>query len=83
MSGVPEGAFRFIQFDFWTTSLAYFVWGLGVKYAKSGVKELDDVVSDVLVRPLTLGFMGAGLSSLWDRDEAVFGPEEVKQKKNN
>lgn len=75
--GIPEGAFRFIQFDFMTTSAAYFVWGLAVKYSMVSGRSIGGLISDLVLRPTSLGYMAAGLTSVWDRDEAVFGGEEA------
>ncbi|KAK5105914.1 hypothetical protein LTS08_000028 [Lithohypha guttulata] len=72
ISGISQGAFWFIQFDCWTTSIAYFIWGLALRYAGKESRGYGGSLMDVVVRPLGLGFMGAGLSFVWERDEMVF-----------
>lgn len=81
ISGIPHGAFWFIQFDCWTTSIAYFIWGLALRYAGKESWGYGGSLMDVVVRPLGLGFMGAGLSFVWERDEMVFAGGDEGEKR--
>ncbi|KAK5946107.1 hypothetical protein PMZ80_000247 [Knufia obscura] len=76
VSGLAEGAFWFLQFDLLISGVAYWVWGLTVKYSDARTRRqsgLGDILGDLLVRPSLVGHMACALTYVWERDGAVFG----------
>lgn len=73
-ASMAQGTLCFLQWDYWMSALTYLFFSLRARFnAKIDSQgfSLKDV-TDLIVRTITLGPMGASLSYMWERDEIVF-----------
>jgi len=81
---VGQGSLWFLQWDYLISGVAYWIWGLTIKYSGEKVGKsygTNDILSDLFFRPNVIGHMACALTSVWERDEVVFGEAEDTEKK--
>lgn len=84
-SGVADAALWVLQWDFLISGVAYWVWGLSVKYSDAKTSKrcgLGDVFSDLFIRPNLMGHMACALVLVWERDEVAFKKANDATKEN-
>lgn len=73
-ASMAQGTLCFLQWDYWMSALTYLFFSLrarfNAKIDSQGFRLRN--MTDLIVRTITLGPMGASLSYIWERDEIVF-----------
>lgn len=84
-STVADSALWVLQWDFLISGVAYWVWGLSVKYSDAKTSKrcgIGAILSDIFIRPNLMGHMACALSYVWERDEVAFKKANDAMKEN-
>jgi hypothetical protein len=83
-SGIREGTFWFLQYDYIITSWAYLIWSVSLRLAsvsKGAQASGSQIVAQwfsALIKAAVLGPIGGAATLVWERDENILAGSEQR-----